>query len=160
MQLWPCGKTRSQTWHQIWQSLNLYISQIADTFASQRTCCSAGGDSPQKTRAQSSRNASASSAPSSNGSTPAPRKSPFGAAPSTMSPFGDTSMANLDANSEPRNLNPRMAADPVSDAPWWTKITKTQIVLFFTFTAMTLTMLATCVVVFKTGAIHFNSDAY
>lgn len=66
----------------------------------------------------------------------------------------------MNQDSEPRNLSPGLEADPVEEAPWWTKITATQIVLFFTFTAMTLSMLATVLVVAKTGAIHFNDDMY
>lgn len=57
-------------------------------------------------------------------------------------------------------MSPTMEANELDKSPWWSKITTTQIVLFVSFTTITLSMLATCLFVFKTGAIHLNSDAY
>lgn len=76
----------------------------------------------------------------------------------SASPFSDNS--SLDTNIEPSKMSPSMEADPVNEAPWWTRITGGQVFLFFTFTSMTLSMLATVYVVAKTGAIHFNDDNY
>jgi hypothetical protein len=106
-----------------------------------------GGDTPQKMPFAAPASTTAGASPA----------SPFGTA-TTASPFGD--MTSLNDNSEPGNLSPNLEADPVSHAPWWSKITTVQIVLFFTFTAMTLSMLATVMIVAKTGAIHFNDDSY
>eukprot|EP01025_Chloroclados_australasicus_P061534 TRINITY_DN8092_c0_g1_i1.p1 TRINITY_DN8092_c0_g1~~TRINITY_DN8092_c0_g1_i1.p1 ORF type:complete len:191 (+),score=28.39 TRINITY_DN8092_c0_g1_i1:162-734(+) len=85
--------------------------------------------------------------------------SPFGASASRTpsSPFGDMTTAS---SSDLSNMSPNMDPDPINTAPWWTKITPGQIILFFTFTAMTLSMVATVLVVAKTGAIHFNDDKY
>ena len=135
---------------------------------------SAGGDAAPKVATASSAassngarsngtgdNGAASNGASTSGRQPAAKpKAAFGASRAPASPFGDMSMANMNSSSEPGNMSPTMSPDPKSEAPWWRQITKTQIVLFFTFTAMTLSMLATVIVVFKTGAIHFNSDAY
>lgn len=57
-------------------------------------------------------------------------------------------------------MSPTMEANELDKSPWWSKITTTQIVLFVSFTTITLSMLATCLFVFKTGAIHLNTDAY
>lgn len=86
--------------------------------------------------------------------------SPFGDATlsPSASPFGDAS--SLDRGVEPSKMSPTMDADPINEAPWWTRITPGQIFLFFTFSSMTLSMLATVYVVMKTGAIHFNDDNY
>lgn len=79
--------------------------------------------------------------------------SPFGAKAGAASPFGD-----LEAVPEPRGLSPTMEADDEPDLPWWRNIKPNQIFLAFTFSLMTLSMLATVWVVNKTGAIHFNVD--
>ncbi len=41
-------------------------------------------------------------------------------------------------------------------APWWTKITMTQIVITLSFTTIIATMIGTFFFVLSTGAIRFN----
>lgn len=86
--------------------------------------------------------------------------SPFGdsSLSASSSPFSDSN--SLNTNIEPSKMSPSMEADPVNEAPWWTRITAGQVFLFFTFSTMTLSMLATVFIVAKTGAIHFNDDNY
>lgn len=42
------------------------------------------------------------------------------------------------------------------EAPWWTKVTLTQIVIVASFTTIISLMIGTFFFVLSTGAIHFN----
>jgi len=87
--------------------------------------------------------------------------SPFAsgkAASKAASPFGDATEQRFTDSSEPVNMSPTMEADARDTAPWWTKITLTQVVLAGSFTTITLLMLATCVVVWNSGAISLNDN--
>ena len=134
--------------------------QFLDELESERM--GAGGDLPQKSREElrgslgSAASASNGASTSTNGAQkPAAQRaaSPFGSKAGASSPFGD-----LEALTEPKGMSPTMEADPEPDLPWWRSIKPSQIFLAFTFSLMTLSMLATVWVVNKTGAIHFNVD--
>ena len=47
-------------------------------------------------------------------------------------------------------------AAPQDTAPWWTKITLTQVVIVLSFTTIIGLMISTFFFVLSTGAIHFN----
>lgn len=47
---------------------------------------------------------------------------------------------------------------PQDTAPWWTKITLTQVVIVLSFTTIIASMIGTFFFVLGTGAIHFNTD--
>ena len=78
--------------------------------------------------------------------------SPFGPS-SSSSPFGSPTSKPF---AEPAGLSPTLEPDQLSNDPWWTRITVTQIVITLTFAFSIGLMLATFFFVVKVGAVHFN----
>lgn len=94
-------------------------------------------------------------------STPADKTpvSPFG--PSSSSSGGSTAFGSAGGTAkrpfaEPAGLSPYMPMPQKDTAPWWTKITTTQIVIVLSFTTIISTMIGTFFFVLSTGAIRFN----
>lgn len=88
--------------------------------------------------------------------------SPFAAGPgaAAASPFGGpVARPSRLASIEPKGLSPDMGPDPIVAPPkdtrsWLQRITLTQVVLFFSFSTIIATMIATFFVVVNTGAVR------
>lgn len=141
---------------------------------------SSSGGASASTSSSSSGGAAAPAAPAA--VAPAPSSSPFAAGAPSSSPFGSPAAASPFAAAsgaaaaspfgtgapsrpsrlasiEPKGLSPDMGPDPIVAPPkdtrsWLQRITLTQVVLFFSFTTIILTMIATFFVVVNTGAVR------
>lgn len=92
----------------------------------------------------------------------------FSADKTPVSPFGPSSTSSASPFSasppptarkpfnEPAGLSPTMQPDVIDSAPWWTKITLTQIVIVLSFTTIISLMIATFFFVLNVGAIRIN----
>ncbi|GBF98686.1 hypothetical protein Rsub_11400 [Raphidocelis subcapitata] len=110
-------------------------------------------------------------------SAPSSSSSPFGAAGGAASPFAPGAASPFAAGAaaspfgaaplrpsrlasiEPKGLSPDMGPDPIIAPPkdtrsWLARITLTQVVLFLSFSTIIGIMIATFVVVVKTGAVR------
>jgi hypothetical protein len=74
-------------------------------------------------------------------------RSPFGASSSTRKPVGELQEGSSSDAAREREEN---------EAPWWTQITMTQILIVVSFTLIISLMISTFFFVLNVGAIRFN----